>query len=249
MFEQSLVDSAVSDGRGWSRKSWIVMSSLGAQAGIVAAFLMGPLLWPATLPKSMLTPRMTSVSLAKPVVKVQPKAEVVRTAASDAMSAPARPVMVEQAGGRTLIHLAGQPIGDDAPAMTLATGMGGGSGSPLGPGVGPGSGSGVRVSAAPEKKEGAFKVSQGVMAGLLLAPIAPVYPRIAVAARQEGAVVVTATIDKNGRIVGAKATSGPPMLVGAAVDAVKEARYRPFLLNGEPTDVVTTITVNFRLGG
>ncbi len=67
-------------------------------------------------------------------------------------------------------------------------------------------------------------------------------------ARVEGTVVVTATIGKDGRIVGLQVVSGPEMLRRAAANAVKEARYRPYLLNGEPTDVVTTIAVNFRMG-
>jgi protein TonB len=86
------------------------------------------------------------------------------------------------------------------------------------------------------------------MKGLLLAPITPVYPRIAIASHVEGTVVVTATIDKHGRIVGLQVLSGPLMLQSAAAEAVKEARYKPYLLNGEPTDVTTTISVNFRIG-
>jgi periplasmic protein TonB len=246
MFEQSLVTSAVSGGRGWSRKSWIVMASLGVEAGLVAAFLVVPLLWPATLPPSALRPKFTSVSLAKPV-KLQPKPEMVRAAASNAMPAPVQTVYIERTHGGTMARPTTEAIGDDPPAFMVGTGMGG-PGPLVGLGVGPGPGSGVRVSAAPAKKEETLTVSQGVMTGRLLAPITPVYPKIAIAVRQEGVVVVTATIDKNGRIVGARAITGPPMLVGAAVDAVKEARYKPYLLNGEPTDVVTTITVNFRLG-
>jgi periplasmic protein TonB len=247
MFEQSLVTSAVSGGRGWSRKSWIVMASLGVEAGLVAAFVVVPLLWPATLPPSALRPRLTSVSLAKPEVKVQPKPEMARTASANAMSVPTRTTYVEQAHGGTLRQLTIQPIGDDPPVLMTGTNMGG-PGPLVGMGVGTGSGLAVRVSLAPAKKEESTRVSEGVMLGRLLAPITPVYPKIAIAVRQEGVVVVTAVIDKNGRIVGAKALSGPPMLTGAAVDAVKEARYKPYLLNGEPTDVVTTITVNFRLG-
>jgi protein TonB len=64
----------------------------------------------------------------------------------------------------------------------------------------------------------------------------------------QGTVVVTAMIDKEGRIVGVRVLSGPAMLQGAAVDAVREARYRPYLLNGEATEVETTVSVNFRLG-
>lgn len=94
---------------------------------------------------------------------------------------------------------------------------------------------------------GKLRISDGVSSGMLLSPIRPVYPPIAIASHTHGTVVVTATIDKSGRIVGAQAISGPPMLRGAAVDAVRMARYRPYLLNGEPTEVDTTISVNFRM--
>jgi protein TonB len=87
------------------------------------------------------------------------------------------------------------------------------------------------------------------MAGRLLAPIQPRYPPIAIAGHVQGTVVVTATIDRTGRIVGLQVVSGPIMLRGAAVDAIKDARYQPYLLNGTPTEVETTIAVNFRMGG
>ncbi len=85
-------------------------------------------------------------------------------------------------------------------------------------------------------------------AGLLLTPIQPVYPRIAVAAGIQGTVVMEAVISKTGRIESLHVVSGSPMLQTAALDAVRGARYRPYLLNGEPTEVQTTISVNFRLG-
>jgi protein TonB len=84
---------------------------------------------------------------------------------------------------------------------------------------------------------------------LLLAPIRPVYPAIARAARVEGTVVVEAVISRAGRIESLRVVSGPAMLQGAAMDAIREARYRPYRLNGEAVDVQTTITVNFRMGG
>jgi protein TonB len=248
MFEQSLVTSAVSGGRGLSRKGSIVAVSVGVQAALVTAFLVGPLIWPATLPKSLLTPRMTSVSLSKPTVKIQPKPQVVQVSTS-AAAMPGRSVQVEVTHGSRMVGHSSTASGVDEPLLPVGTGMGSAPNTGL-PGVfAPGSGPVVSVaSAAPARGPGTFKVSQGVMAGLLLHPIQPVYPRIAVAARQEGVVVVTAVIDKDGRIVGARALSGPVMLQAAAVDAVKDARYRPFLLNGEPTEVMTTVTVNFRLG-
>jgi protein TonB len=84
---------------------------------------------------------------------------------------------------------------------------------------------------------------------MLLAPIRPVYPAIARAARVEGTVVVEAVISRAGRIESLRVVSGPAMLQRAAMDAIREARYRPYRLNGEPTEVETTITVNFRMGG
>jgi protein TonB len=83
---------------------------------------------------------------------------------------------------------------------------------------------------------------------MLLAPIRPEYPAIARISRTEGSVVVDALISTAGRIESAHVVSGPPMLQASALQAVRDARYRPFLLNGKPTEVSTTITINFRLG-
>jgi protein TonB len=83
---------------------------------------------------------------------------------------------------------------------------------------------------------------------MLLTPIQPVYPVIARTAGVQGTVVLEATISAAGRIESLQVVSGPPMLRGAARDAVEVARYRPYKLNGQPTEVQTTITVVFRLG-
>ena len=79
-------------------------------------------------------------------------------------------------------------------------------------------------------------------------PIRPEYPAIARLSRTEGTVVVVAVISKSGKIERARVVSGPPLLQGAALQAVREARYRPFLLNGLPTEVETTVSIVFRLG-
>lgn len=83
---------------------------------------------------------------------------------------------------------------------------------------------------------------------MLLTPIHPIYPEIARIARVQGTVVVEAIISRTGTIESLRAISGPPMLRQAALDAIRAARYRPYRLNGSPTEVQTTITVNFRLG-
>jgi protein TonB len=82
-----------------------------------------------------------------------------------------------------------------------------------------------------------------------MAPIRPVYPIIAKTAGVQGAVIVEAIISKDGRIESLNIVSGPTLLRQAAIDAIREARYQPYRLNGEPTEVQTTITVNFKIGG
>ena len=106
-----------------------------------------------------------------------------------------------------------------------------------------------RVVAAAPKSDKPQRVSNGVQAGLLLAPIQPVYPAIAKVTHTQGTVVVEAIISKAGRIESLNVVSGPEMLRGAALAAIKEARYRPYLLDGTPVEVQTTITVNFRMDG
>jgi protein TonB len=87
------------------------------------------------------------------------------------------------------------------------------------------------------------------MQGRLLTPIHPVYPAIARAVHVEGAVVVEAVISRSGTIESLRVVSGPQMLQSAALEAIRAARYQPYRLNGEPTEVQTTITVNFRISG
>jgi protein TonB len=101
------------------------------------------------------------------------------------------------------------------------------------------------VTVAPPAKQGPVRVSSSVVAGMLLRKTLPVYPPIAVAARVEGVVVLQATISKAGTIENLRVISGPAMLQQAALDAVREWRYRPYLLNGEPVEVETTVNVIF----
>jgi protein TonB len=104
------------------------------------------------------------------------------------------------------------------------------------------------VSAAPvQARPKPVRVSQ-LSPGMLLTPIRPVYPAIARAAGVSGQVVVSAVISNTGTIESLQVSSGPELLRRAALDAIQAARYRPFLLNGQPVEVQTTITVSFRLG-
>ncbi len=93
------------------------------------------------------------------------------------------------------------------------------------------------------------RVSAGVTSGLKVKDVKPVYPPLARQARIQGQVVLHAQISKDGVIEGLTLVSGHPMLAPAAIDAVKQWRYKPYLLNGEPVEVDTEVMVNFTLSG
>lgn len=93
----------------------------------------------------------------------------------------------------------------------------------------------------------AVRISGGVMAGLVMNRVDPVYPAEAKADHVQGAVVLSAHINKEGRIESLATISGPAPLQRAAVEAVKQWTYKPYLLNGQPVAVHTTVTVNFYL--
>jgi TonB family protein len=92
-----------------------------------------------------------------------------------------------------------------------------------------------------------LNISQGVSQGLITKRVQPIYPKAALAMHVEGAVELTATISKAGAISAVKVVKGDPQLSRAAVDAVKQWKYKPYLLNGEPVEIQTQITVNFKL--
>ncbi len=94
-----------------------------------------------------------------------------------------------------------------------------------------------------------LRISQGVAQGFLVHQVKPVYPPLARQARVQGTVILQAIIGKDGSIENLRLISGHPMLAPAAIEAVRQWRYRPYTLNREPVEVQTEITVNFVLGG
>ena len=101
--------------------------------------------------------------------------------------------------------------------------------------------------ALPKVAAGVFPVSQGISQGLLVKKVPPVYPPMALQLRKDGAVALLATVSKQGSITGVKIVSGDAMLAKAAVEAVRQWKYRPYLLNGAPVEIETQITINFHL--
>ena len=92
-----------------------------------------------------------------------------------------------------------------------------------------------------------LNVSQGVSQGLLIKKVAPQYPGNAIRMRIEGTVELMATISKTGEISHIKILSGDPQLTKAAADAVKQWKYKPYYLNGDPVEIQTQVTINFKL--
>ncbi|MFZ3341019.1 MAG: TonB family protein [Terriglobales bacterium] len=92
-----------------------------------------------------------------------------------------------------------------------------------------------------------IRLSQGVSQGLLIKRVEPEYPRNALATHTQGVVQIEATVDKEGHVVNPKVLSGPFLLAPAALEAVRQWRYKPYYLDGEPVEVQTQITINFKV--
>jgi protein TonB len=104
--------------------------------------------------------------------------------------------------------------------------------------------SGPKVKVEAPKK---VNISAGIAVGLLIKKTTPVYPPIARSAHVSGTVVIQATISRGGSVENLRVISGPAMLRQAAQDAVRTWRFRPYLLDGEPVEVETTVNVTFAL--
>ncbi len=245
MFEESLVESA---GLLRPRNHRSVAISIGIQTAIAATLLAIPLIHPEILPlhipaMSLIAPPPRSVPPPAPQPRERVRVENAKAIAVPSTSAAPTPL------GPRIPHPESsslEPEGPPAEGPINITGSGT-SGLPSALGSGP-IGSGPRVVAAAAGTSARARISMGVSAGLLLAPIRPVYPPIARAAHMEGTVVVQAIISRTGAIESARVVSGPAMLQAAALEAVRSAHYRPYLLSGEPTEVDTTFSINFRLG-
>ncbi|HZU09516.1 MAG TPA: energy transducer TonB [Pseudacidobacterium sp.] len=234
MFEDSLLEST---GRIRTHSRYFAVGSFALQALLLTALVLYPLAHPALLPKQSLTmlltapplpsapanlPERTAASPARPALLVNPLAMPSRI--------PQHAVMVTEA----------LPSGVDSRFAQSNGSIPGGIFDLIGSVPGQ-----PVVKPAPVK--GPIRVSSGVAAGQLLTSIQPVYPAIAKEAHISGTVVVQAMIAKDGSIQHVQVISGPPLLRQAALDAIARARYRPFLLNGEPVEIETTINVVFTM--
>lgn len=172
----------------------------------------------------------------QPVADKDDEAESIKGSKGSAKTNSA-PLMVKS-GSVHSSHVAAPAPDAPAPSV-IGMAMPGSSAPPLNLG----SGAGV----APRPMLQTLNISQGVSRGLLMKKVSPTYPSNAMSMHVEGAVELLATVSKAGNITAVKVLSGEPLLTRAAVDAVKQWKYKPYLLNGEPVEIQTQITVNFKL--
>jgi len=101
-------------------------------------------------------------------------------------------------------------------------------------------------SSLPRPSLATIKISQGVSQGLLIKRVQPTYPPAALKVHSQGAVQIEATINKEGNVINPKVLRGDPVLARAALEAVRQWRYKPYYLDGGPVEIQTQITVNFK---
>lgn len=237
MFQQSIPSSEE------SRRPWTFSISLLAQALFIAIAVLIPLLAKPMLPG--LNAAIVSLQLPKP-----PRA-----------AAPAPPQQAAAVRPQKFSAVLHQPtrvpdrvavvVETEAPALSVGPSIPGAevgpfqSGVIIGPPVAPPLPEPV---AKPEAPTQPIRVGSAVQAARIVRRVLPVYPPLARTARISGVVRLQAIIALDGSIAELNVVSGHPMLIAAALDAVKQWRYRPTLLNGKPVPVDTQIDVNFTLG-
>ncbi len=242
MFEDSLVESG---GRLKGKRKTTTAISFVLQLLLIGVLVLLPLIFTEALPRQQLMtflvappppPPPPPPPAAAPVVVKKIQSELDNGQLRTPTKIPKKIEMIKE---------------DEAPPSTAGV-MGGVPGGVPGGSMGGVLGGivnstpvAIPKAATPQR----VRVSQGVSQGLLIHKVQPQYPALARQARIQGTVVLQALIGKDGAIQNLHVVSGHPMLTGAALDAVKQWRYKPYYLNGEPVEVETTINVNFTLGG
>ena len=244
MEDEDMFEDATFDARGAVRNyasRWMMLTA-AANAAVVAGLIVAPLLSSRSLPAFLAVVR-------PPVYAPQP--EPVKIPDRALPQSWARPV-IAMPMNTTATRIVTRPIDAAAGASNtpwdpdpFGTNTGNRAGTPDGISVF-GSASGQVVKQA---TQAVTRVSSGVVEGLLLSHAVPTYPPIAKSVGIGGEVVLAAVISTEGRVENLRVVSGHPLLREGALEAVREWRYRPYLLNGKAVEVETTITIRFSLSG
>jgi periplasmic protein TonB len=227
-----------------ARRGWTTLASFAMQALGLSLLLAIPLIWVQRPPQLHWLERLASPAALTPPAAAQ--AVHSHSAATAVSNLPQRPFIAPRS-----IHLQIAAINDAdsvPPAPEFPT-IGTGSGRGQGDGVAHGLGDSIPV-AIPARPAAVKPLPVSHWAeGNIIYRVQPSYPPIARQSRVQGTVELRAIISKAGTIENLIVVSGHPMLVKSAIEAVRQWRYRAYLLNNEPIEVETEITVNFVLSG
>jgi periplasmic protein TonB len=243
MFEDSLIESG---NKLKTKRLGTTILSFLLQVGLVGVLILIPLIYTDALPKGNLMtflvapppppPPPPPPAAAVKVVKIQ--SEVINGQLRTPTKIPNKVQMIKEEEAPPDLGAGGVPGG-------VPGGIPGGSTGGVMGGILSSANAAIPKVATPQR----VRVSSGVSTGLLIKKVTPNYPQLAKQARIQGSVVLQAEISKEGTIQNLQLISGHPMLAPAAIEAVKQWRYKPYLLNGEPVAVETQVVVNFSLSG
>lgn len=252
MFEQSILNR-----NSGGRRPFAVMLSLAIQLTLLTIAILVPLVFADVLPAAQLTSMFVLPPLPIAARPAEPPPETTATArrvkvkpvATNVFTAPAEipktiPNIVEEIEiDPNLVQIASTMpnIGNSRNGTVGVMGLNAFASQT--PAVAP------PPPEQPQKPNEVIRVRRGgsVVEAQAISRPSPEYPELAKRARVEGDVQLNAVIGVDGNIKELRVHSGHPLLVNAAVQAVSQWRYRPTILNGDPVEVVTQITVNFRL--
>ena len=235
MFEDSTFETM---GRIHTRSRGWMMATFAFNSAILLALVIIPIMHPEMRPQITNAIRMVAPA---PVEEQRPVArtEQVQSAPSEiragVLQAPSRIPRQPYIPGKPEEPLPGTAIALGDPGLGAA-----GPDNPF-------NGRGTHPDVRPAAPAATQHVSSGVMQGMLIYKAIPTYPAVAQAIHASGTVVLQATISRTGTIENLRVVSGPAPLRQAALDAVKQWRYRPYMLNGQPVEVETAVNVEFTL--
>lgn len=233
-------ESLIASGKSRRRNPWATVGALGFQLVLLLALVVIPLFHTDPLPKRetltmLYAPPLAAGSnatrLQAPTPAHTPTSIGIRAPISRTQEAPPPPV--DTTGG-VVGGVSGGVVGG-VPGGVPSEVLGSARSVPV-------------LEKTPEPTPiKRIRVAARVVQANLIHDVAPTYPSEAGRARIEGAVVLMAVIGKDGSVQDVRVESGLPLLAQAAIDAVKQWRYRPYLVNGEPVEVDSRITINFTL--
>ncbi|MGA3197004.1 MAG: energy transducer TonB [Terriglobales bacterium] len=244
MFEDSLIESG---NKLKTKRLGTTILSFLLQVGLICILILIPLIYTDALPKQQLMtflvappppPPPPPPPAAAPVKVVKMVSEVVNGQLRAPTKIPEKVQMIKEEEAPPDLGGGGVPGG-------VPGGIPGGSAGGVIGGILSSQPVAVPKVATPQR----VRVSSGVSTGLLIKKVTPNYPPLARQARIQGQVILQAEISKEGTIQNLQLISGHAMLAPAAIEAVKQWRYKPYLLNGEPVAVETQVVVNFSLSG